>query len=302
MVAVLQPLAQPAPDGETRAQRVPRRNGGSSSASSFPLAPRPVCEEAAVASAGIPASEAGGSASSGGQAGGSASSGGQAGGSVDAGGLAGGPAEQVDSDMLAKGPRDGALLELSSEAVTARAKEIPVLPPLAERYRHRLTHLPYRNWCRFCVAGRTKEDGHRVKDRSGDEVPEVMMDYAFGDAETIILVIVDRMTGCVNTSQQIEKGATDHAIGTSTKDTASSDQEPAILNLARAVQQARTKHDTILQQGPRKDPQSKGLVESNNAVVEGLARVCIGAIRHFYKIDFNNDHPLLSWVIRHVGY
>eukprot|EP00971_Amphidinium_carterae_P235848 4680622-Amphidinium_carterae.1 len=88
--------------------------------------------------------------------------------------------------MLAKGPKDGALLELSSEAVAARAKEVPTLPPLSER----------------------------VKDRSGDDVPEAMMDYAFGDAETIILVIVDRMTGCINTSQQTEKGATDHATGT----------------------------------------------------------------------------------------
>ena len=40
---------------------------------------------------------------------------------------------------------DGDTLEVSTEAVTAKARGIPVMPPLAERQRHRLVHLPVRS-------------------------------------------------------------------------------------------------------------------------------------------------------------
>ena len=46
-----------------------------------------------------------------------------------------------------RSPIDNATLSISAEAQAARARGIPVLHPLAERQAHRLTHIPYRNWC-----------------------------------------------------------------------------------------------------------------------------------------------------------
>ena len=40
---------------------------------------------------------------------------------------------------------DGDTLEVSTEAVAAKARGIPVMPALAERQRHRLVHRPFRN-------------------------------------------------------------------------------------------------------------------------------------------------------------
>ena len=37
----------------------------------------------------------------------------------------------------------------------------PKLPSKAEREEHELTHLPYRNWCKYCVQGRGKEAPHK---------------------------------------------------------------------------------------------------------------------------------------------
>ena len=59
-----------------------------------------------------------------------------------------------DSELLRE--TDGHTLEVSTEAVAAKARDIPVMPPLAERQRHRLVHLPIRNCCTFlCDRSRT---------------------------------------------------------------------------------------------------------------------------------------------------
>ena len=55
---------------------------------------------------------------------------------------------------------DGMELELSEEAPAAKARGIPDMPPLPERQQHRLLHLPYRSWCKWCVMGRGREERH----------------------------------------------------------------------------------------------------------------------------------------------
>ena len=41
----------------------------------------------------------------------------------------------------------------------------PCLPSRAEVEAHELTHLPFRNWCRHCLAGRGKELAHRRSEK-----------------------------------------------------------------------------------------------------------------------------------------
>ena len=46
---------------------------------------------------------------------------------------------------------------------------------------HNLTHLPFRNWCIFCVKGKAKDDPHRrrIKQDEEQEIPIVSIDYMF---------------------------------------------------------------------------------------------------------------------------
>ena len=74
----------------------------------------------------------------------------------------------------------------------------PRMPSKAERGEHELTHLPYRSWCKFCVAGRGRQMDHS-KGVSGSENPEFHMDFCFpGDEESgenlITLVVRESAT------------------------------------------------------------------------------------------------------------
>ena len=85
-------------------------------------------------------------------------------------------------------------------------KGSPVEPSKEEREEHMKLHLPFRSWCRDCVAGRGKEEACRKVGRSPEGVPEIHMDFMFmgeekGDGALAMLVVRERGTravmGCV---------------------------------------------------------------------------------------------------------
>ena len=53
----------------------------------------------------------------------------------------------------------------------------PGKPTDSQIEEHRMTHLPYRSWCRWCVLGRVRGLQHRV--RSGPLVPITGIDCYF---------------------------------------------------------------------------------------------------------------------------
>ena len=55
----------------------------------------------------------------------------------------------------------------------------PELPTQAEIDRHRIDHLPYRNWCPECIEGFGRERAHHAKDTGERDVPLVVCDYLF---------------------------------------------------------------------------------------------------------------------------
>ncbi len=55
----------------------------------------------------------------------------------------------------------------------------PKLPTFAEVEEHRLTHLPYRNWCSHCVLGKGRTAPHYKRASREDSLPEVHFDYCF---------------------------------------------------------------------------------------------------------------------------
>ena len=81
----------------------------------------------------------------------------------------------MDADDLVEDTKGSQAI--SEEAQRARARGIPTMPPVAERLTHRLTHMPYRNWCVDCVAGRGREAPHPRRTVREALLPRVWMDY-----------------------------------------------------------------------------------------------------------------------------
>ncbi len=72
-------------------------------------------------------------------------------------------------------------IEIKNEQETAKLKaaSCPVRPSEAEVEDHRLTHLPYRNWCPECVAGRGLGEQRGRHVGRDHEIPRVGIDYWF---------------------------------------------------------------------------------------------------------------------------
>ena len=67
--------------------------------------------------------------------------------------------------------------EEPNDAEQPRMLTAPSPPSRQEALEHAMTHLPYRNWCPFCVRGKAKAHPHRsVIDKSDHEIPTVAFD------------------------------------------------------------------------------------------------------------------------------
>ncbi len=168
---------------------------------------------------------------------------------------------------------DGEDKEDGQEKVKIMAN--PSMPTKHELEHHRITHIPYRNWCPHCVRGKAREDAHRKVDRSQDEVPTISIDYAFmsgkrkkditdEEAERedagAILVIHDSFTKTIFAHAVKHKGAGDGDILEKVADNIESlgygkinlrcDAEPSAIDVINGVKEMRT-HATILEITPK---------------------------------------------------
>ena len=65
----------------------------------------------------------------------------------------------------------------ASEEVKIKIKRIPAMPTQAEIDEHCATHVPFRDWCEFCVHGKARDDPHfRAKKQREIPVPEIDID------------------------------------------------------------------------------------------------------------------------------
>ena len=101
-----------------------------------------------------------------------------------------------------------------ARVIRVRLLPKPRTPSKAEWERHVVSHMPFRDWCRHCVAGRGLDRRHQRHPRHDDQYPLVCIDYGYlsGDA-TPMLVAKDRRTGMVFALPVERKGAADpHAV------------------------------------------------------------------------------------------
>ena len=72
-------------------------------------------------------------------------------------------------------------LDISGETRTARTLRTPAPPTYAARMAHNATHVPFRDWCPFCVASRGRSSPHRrvVVNKTADTLPKIQADCMF---------------------------------------------------------------------------------------------------------------------------
>ena len=188
------------------------------------------------------------------------------------------------------------------------------MPPLPERQLHRLTHWPYRSWCKACVVGGGREEVHTRTDQERD-TPQVWIDYSFPgmkgtDDVMTLLVCLDFESTAIESANVLEKGTVEYGIKVLVQAlqywgrkrvVMSSDQENAITALARAAA-AEREDETVIQVGPRRDSKSKGPIEAAGGRVQQLIRTLVYTVNAHYKVELKPSDPISSWLARHSGW
>ena len=82
------------------------------------------------------------------------------------------------------------------ETQPARGLPVPRQPSQHEREEHELTHLPFRAWCKTCVAAKARQAYHT---KQPDRRDCLQLDFGFlteGNRQDAVLVVTDARTGC----------------------------------------------------------------------------------------------------------
>ena len=191
----------------------------------------------------------------------------------------------------------------------AKGLPFPKLPSQSEIEQHNLTHLPYRSWCPFCVAGRRKNNPHLANQGKERTVPLFVSDYCFlrddDDTETLS-VLVGRMcpSQAVVAIPCEHKGSDPYAVhrlraflkseGTS-EFVFKSDQERSLRKLLEDTMTEAKKNGEIFSAVPEAsavgESQSNGRAESAVQYFEDQIRTLKAALESRLKTNSLIKHP-----------
>ena len=204
------------------------------------------------------------------------------------------------------------------EAEDVRRRRPAASPTEAEVRAHRATHLPFRNWCPECVAGRAKDWPHPSKGKSKiSEVPEAHFDYCFlrnrqGGESVPVLVGKDvekklfmaHVVPCKGTdfewvAKQVCKDLRKLGIHGDVK--LRGDQEPAIQDLLNEVARARNPARTIIEPTPQGDSSANGVAERAVQSLEEMVRVHKLALETRIGCRLEVSQSIFSWLVEHAA-
>ena len=103
-----------------------------------------------------------------------------------------------------------------SHAVKIKKANQPYEPTAAERAAHEMTCIPYRSWCKYCVAGKAADSPHKQQAKGDKEhIPVIEFDYNFIGAQTesekkvTMLVAIDSVHSSITAPTVRKKGSGD---------------------------------------------------------------------------------------------
>ena len=206
--------------------------------------------------------------------------------------------------------------EERAEGRRAAAKKEPYRPTLQEWREHRLTHLPYRDWCPDCVAGKCADDPHRRRDEPTESAsPEFHFDYAFfrnqtAGVQAVVVVGKERKTKFFVAHVVPSKGSRAEWVprqlakdlkkmGCHGRVLIRTDGENAIKDLAAEVARARGDLPTVLESPPPTDSKANGFAERAVRSLEEQTRVFKTAFQSSTKKVLEVDVPGMAWLVEH---
>ena len=227
-----------------------------------------------------------------------------------------GQEEHVDPDDVEVGEDLG--VDEEERGGKRRDRPHPKKPTAQEVEVHEKSHLPFRSWCRVCMAARGVSDPHRRRrDKDEYQVPMVSLDYAFlrnkpKDPCAVVLVGKDRDSGALMAHIVPMKGAeTEWVVKQVIKDIRQlghhgrlllrSDQEPAIEALKDEIARGRTGATTVIESSPVGDSQSNGLAERGVRTLEELMRVHKMDLEQRIGTTLAMDHVVFEWMVEFVA-
>jgi hypothetical protein len=230
------------------------------------------------------------------------------GGVRDAGGH-GGEDEVISRGELRVQDEQSQAGEDVEEARRPKVPKTPCKPSQREIDEHYATHLPFRDWCPCCTRGKKKNPNHTLVPAHEREVEEVHVDQCFLE-NLKSLVMRGRNTRATFSDVVLYKGrgregpvervqANLRKLGHK-RIIIRTDQEPALINLAKAAKEARA--EAIgLEHSPAGESQSNGLVERATQTVEEQVRTYKLGLEQRIQSSIPNDHPSVTWLVQHAG-
>ena len=196
------------------------------------------------------------------------------------------------------------------------------LPTADEVEKHMMTHLPYRNWCEYCVKGRGREAAHSRSTGEASDLPEVSLDCCFPTKEdgtggltilvarerhtrmTLATVVPSKSTGTFAAKRVVEFLK---EIGCRTGDLLlKTDQEPAIRALVAEICKVRAAEGStgrvIEEMSPKGSSGSNGVVERAVQSVEQQIRTMACALQDRWKAELPSKHPIWTWITEYSAY
>ena len=195
-----------------------------------------------------------------------------------------------------------------------------------EVMRHRLTHIPYKDWCEFCVAGKGKAERHERDPESlkEHELPVVSFDLCYtgvsgeavdekSNAKVVVLVLHDSHSSAVHAVPVRNKGEVQHMVREASRFIEHlghgdiclrCDQEPTMLNLQTVLQRAllRLGRKVTCENSKILDHASNSWVEKAVDRVRNTANVFLHQLRTMLEVEVPISHPLVAWAFVHAAW
>ena len=203
--------------------------------------------------------------------------------------------------------------------VSVEAAADTAQPTKEERDAHALTHLPYKSWCRVCIAARGRDMPHYrlLHDQEDGEVPLVEIDYGYlsseGERPVPLLAGATSVTGHGFGVVCGAKGPGDEAAvraalrflqeaGIHGTCRLRSDSEPAIIAMAQTIARRREPAKTVVETTPVGSSSSLGLAESWIGLLVGQVRCLKAIVEEKWHIKVRADTPVLHWAVLHSAW
>ena len=195
-----------------------------------------------------------------------------------------------------------------------------------EIMRHRLTHIPYKDWCEFCVASKGKSERHERDPTSlkQHELPVVSFDLCYtgvsgeavdekSNAKIVVLILHDSHSSAVHAVPVRNKGDVQHMVREASRFIEHlghgdiclrCDQEPAMLNLQTVLQRAlqRMGRRVVCENSKILDHASNSWVEKSIDRVRNTANVFLHQLRKMLEVEVPISHPLVAWAFVHSAW